>query len=335
MTVAAPHLDSTWMPTFCRHGTLTESCPICRASVELAQRGSGSQAERKGRARDRASASRPRPPGGGRGARMTIRHETRSADDGFRTPAAPGLRSSADAQRLAEEIAHASARLTALVGEPPGLYAQVASEPDLEEATWLALLIAYIGPLEPPDDPFETVGDVRTGWQSGELPDLAGARLGPRSAHDEARGDSTLIAYRRWAERAGSQERAIVADPSWSDTQRFERAFGRLSLPGLDRRARYDLLVTLGALGRYQLTAPSLLLSEDDSVSRAAKRVFGIGDRLVLERRVAELAEASAVPVAAFDLALENWAAPEPIALGLPRVNDAGALERARAALGV
>jgi hypothetical protein len=323
------------MPTFCRHGTLIESCPICRASVEQAQRGTSGQAERKGRTRDSASASRPRAPAGVRGGRLTIRHETRAADDGFRTPAAPGLRSNADAQRLAEELAYASARIATLAQAPPGLYAEVASEPDLEEASWLALLIAYVGPLEPPDDPFATLRDVRTSWHSGELPNLAGAKLGPRSPYDDARGERTLIAYRRWAERAGSQAGAIVGDPSWSETQRFERAFERLSLPGLDRRARYDLLVTIGALGRYQLSAPSLLVSEDDAVSRAAKRVFGIGDRLVLERRVAELADAAAVPIAAFDLALENWAAPEPITLGVPRVLDQAAFERTRAALGV
>ena len=323
------------MPTFCRHGTLIESCPICRASVEQAQRGTSGQAERKGRTRDSASASRPRAPAGVRGGRLTIRHETRAADDGFRTPAAPGLRSNADAQRLAEELAYASARIATLAQAPPGLYAEVASEPDLEEASWIALLIAYVGPLEPPDDPFATLRDVRTSWHSGELPNLAGAKLGPRSPYDDARGERTLIAYRRWAERAGSQAGAIVGDPSWSETQRFERAFERLSLPGLDRRARYDLLVTIGALGRYQLSAPSLLVSEDDAVSRAAKRVFGIGDRLVLERRVAELADAAAVPIAAFDLALENWAAPEPITLGVPRVLDQAAFERTRAALGV
>jgi hypothetical protein len=323
------------MPTFCRHGTLTESCPICRASVELAERGASRQADQKGRARDGASRSRPRTPPGGRGGRLTIRHETRAADDGFRTATAPGLRSNADAQRLAEELAYATGRLAALADGPPGLYAEVASEPDLEEASWLALLIAYVGPLEPPDDPFATLGEVRTSWRSGELPNLTGAKLGPRSPQDGARANGTLIAYRRWAERAGSQASAIAADPSWSETQRFERVFGRLSLPGLDRRARYDLLVTLGALGRYQLSAPSLLLAEDDAVNRAAKRVFGIGDRLVLERRVAELADAAAVPLAAFDLALENWAAPEPITLGVRRVLDQAALERARAALGV
>jgi len=84
--------------------------------------------------------------------------------------------------------------------------------------------------------------------------------------------------------------------------------FERLALPGLHRRARYDLLVTLGALGRYPLRAPGLMLSEDDPVSRAAKRVFGIGDRLTLERRARDLATAVAVPVEALDSALEWWA---------------------------
>jgi hypothetical protein len=95
------------------------------------------------------------------------------------------------------------------------------------------------------------------------------------------------------------------------------------------------LLVTLGVLGRYPLRAASLLLSEDDAVSRAAKRVFGIGDRLTLERRVRELAEASAVPLAAFDLALENWAAIERISLGVPAARDDAALERVRQTLGL
>jgi hypothetical protein len=189
--------------------------------------------------------------------------------------------------------------------------------------------------LEEPDDPFATVRRIRTSWSSGELPELSEAQLGPRSSYDPTRGDATLVAYRRWVERSGSQAAGYDADLTWSVTQRFERVFERLSLPGLDRRARYDLLVTLGALGRYPLSAPSLLLSEDDPVMRAAKRVFGIGDRLVLERRVRELAEASAVPVAAFDLALENWAAAERITLGVPGAGDPVARGRVRDALGI
>ena len=44
-----------------------------------------------------------------------------------------------------------------------------------------------------------------------------------------------------------------VAVPTWTAEQRFTRIYERLALPGLHRRARYDLLVMLGALGRYPL----------------------------------------------------------------------------------
>jgi hypothetical protein len=93
-------------------------------------------------------------------------------------------------------------------------------------------------------------------------------------------------------------------------------------LPGLHRRARYELLVSLGALGRAPLSAPSLLISDDDAVSVAAKRVFGIGDRLLLERRARELAQASDVPLAALDLALESWARSEPLRFAVGTRDD-------------
>jgi uncharacterized Zn finger protein (UPF0148 family) len=245
------------MPKFCRHGTLIESCPICRAGVEQEQR-TAAGAVRRGPPKRSQSSLRAR--------KAT---EARAADDGFRSRLAPGLRSSADAERLAEELARASGRLQELRADPPGLYREVADEPDLEEASWLALLIAYLGSLEE-GDPFASVSERRTSWYSGELPVLDGAELGPRSAHDPSRGTSTLSAYRRFVERQGSQAAAFAADASWSATQRLERLFERLTLPGLHRRARYDLLVTLGQLDRYPLAAGSLLLSEDDPVNRAA-----------------------------------------------------------------
>jgi hypothetical protein len=40
--------------------------------------------------------------------------------------------------------------------------------------------------------------------------------------------------------------------------------------------------------------------------------VFGIGDTVLLERRALALAEATAVPIEALDLALHNWAARGP-----------------------
>ena len=65
----------------------------------------------------------------------------------------------------------------------------------------------------------------------------------------------------------------------------------------------------------------------------AAKRVFGIGDRLTLERRASELAAAAQAPVEALDLALENWARTDRITQGFTGSEDGSAELRARTAL--
>jgi hypothetical protein len=49
-----------------------------------------------------------------------------------------------------------------------------------------------------------------------------------------------------------------------------------------------------------------------DPVSLSAKRILGIGDPVLLQRRQRELAHATGVPVEAVDLAFYNWAAPSP-----------------------
>jgi hypothetical protein len=310
---------------YCRHGALAERCPICRPAAEAASRPAPARPRRS------ASDTRPRSNLSSRG-RLVVRHETRAQDDGYRSPLAPGLRSTEDARRLAAEIAFAAGRLSALEREPPGLYGVVATEPDLEEATWLAFLIAYLGPLEESADPFAAIAEVRVPW--GRAVPLDGVRVGPRGAHEPARLSSTIDAYVRFVQRAGTQALAITGDAAWSAPQRFERIHERLALPGLRGRARYDLLVTLGRLGRYPLAgAPGLLLTDDDPVMASAKRVFGIGDRMTLERRARELAAAAEVPVESLDLALENWARPERITQGVPGADDAAARERAGAAL--
>ncbi|HEY1775277.1 MAG TPA: hypothetical protein VGG41_03870 [Solirubrobacteraceae bacterium] len=320
------------MPKFCRHGTLTERCPICHATVEAATRATPP------RARANTARSRSQGAAASRGG-LTVRRERRSEDDGYRSALAPGLRSTEDAQRLAEEISFAAGRLAGLSSDPPGLYAEVATTADLEQVSWLAFLIAYIGPLER-EQPFAAIEAARTPW--GELPALEQTEAGPRGSLEDGRGGETLTAYARFVARAGSQEQAITADASWSPQQRFERIYERLALPGLNRRARYDLLVTLGELGRYPVRAPALLLTEEDVVTLAAKRVFGIGDRLTLERRARELASALSVPVEALDLGLENWARAERITQGFHDESSRGesfaaaaeaALERAVAAL--
>ena len=321
------------LPKFCRHGTLIERCPICHASVEAAERTPASPRTRSGAVRSRSHGSGPARSG------LVVRRELRSEDDGYRSSLAPGLRSTQDARRLGEEIAFANGRLGGLAADPPGLYAEVGADGDAEQATWLAFLIAYIGPLER-EQPFSAIEAARTPW--GELPALEDVEAGPRGSLEPGRDAGTLSAYARFAQRAGTQELAFTADGSWSPQQRFERIYERLALPGLHRRARYDLLVTLGRLGRYALAAPGLLLTEDDAVTLAAKRVFGIGDRLTLERRARELASATGVAVEALDLALENWARGERITQGFHDAGSQGAsfgaaadaaLERAAAAL--
>jgi hypothetical protein len=77
-------------------------------------------------------------------------------------------------------------------------------------------------------------------------------------------------------------------------------------------------------------------VSSGDPVTDAAKRVFGIGDPLHLDRRAAALAEAISIPVEALDLALANWGADERATLGFARdCCDSDALARTREALGL
>jgi hypothetical protein len=264
-----------------------------------------------------------------------VRQEARAADDGYRCLLVPGLRAEVEARQLAHELGFASGRIGLLGSEPPGLYGEIASEPDIEEATWLAFQLMMFSPVEA-DDPFAATAGARTTWASGANPEVGGVERGPRSPLDPARGPATLAAYRRWAGTAGSQRVAFTSDSGWSAERRFERVFERLSLPGLGRQGRYDLLVTLGGLGLYELRAPGLLLTDDDVTSRTAKRVFAIGDRLTLERRANALAEEAGVLVDALDLALTNWQGTKPIRLGVPAGTlDEAAEARALVALGL
>jgi len=283
------------------------------------------------------------------GARSGVRivRSVREEADGFRNELVPGLKASSDAERLADEFAFAAARLAELASDPPGIYAEIAVEPNREEATWLAFLVAYLSPLEAdgarrgatsttfPADPFVGIRAARTAWATGELPVLDGVPIGPRTAHDPSRGDRTVAAYRAWAGRAGSQAAAFTGEVSWAPQRRFERVFERLALPGLHRTARFELLTMLGRLGVYDLRADTLHFGVGDDVELAAKRVFGIGERAVLERRAADLAEATELPLEALDLGLFNWAHLDGrVTLGATALGYDSARSRARSALG-
>jgi hypothetical protein len=295
------------VPTFCRHGRLEATCPICSRKAREGQ----AAAPRRATPRPARSSSGRSPSARARGD-LRVRRMARAADDGYEHDLLPGLRSSVDAGRLADEVAFSAGRLDELSTNPPGLYAEVAGAADIEEATWLTFLITYLSPLEG-EDPWASIEVARTSWASGELPMLEDVALGPRAAHDPARGASTLLAYRAWAERAGSQAQAFTGDPSWPDQRRFDRAFERLSLPGFGRAARFELLVSLGRLGVYEVRPWSLQLAADplDPTVVASKRVLGIGDPLLLQRRAVDLVGAMGVPIEALDLALTNWSRPE------------------------
>ena len=278
-------------------------------------------------------------PQGRRRAGVHVIHEQRAEDDGYRSPLATGLRASADAERLAQEIGFAEGRLLALRTAPPDLYGEIREQEDPEQAMWMCFLSAYLSPLEGAD-PFAGIRKaLQADWRAGELPDLDEIPLGPRTSHDPARGDVTLRAYLQWAEHAGSQALGFTGDPAWTPARRFERIFERLTLPGLGRMGRYELLVTLGRIGLAELRAETLCftnagVAHDDLATLAAKRVFGIGDQMHLEHRAHELAKAMTVPMEAFDLALANWGVGERATLGVaPEVLDQHSLERAREAL--
>ncbi len=320
------------MPTFCRHNHLIQNCPICSREQSVEMRpvvSSGSPATSAASSRPARRTATPSPRGG-----VRVSHLERGADDGYRSPLVPGLKSSADAERLAEELAFAAGRLRLLASDPPGLYAEVAATHEIEEQTWLAFLITYLGPLDG-EAPFASIEAARTSWASGEPPVIDAVEAGPRTAHDPGRGMRTIDAYRAWAQRSGSQAAAFTGQPEWPAERRFARVFERLALPGFHRDARFDLLVTLGTLGVYELQAGALQFGGDNEPTIAAKRVLGIGDTLLLERRAAELAGAAGLPLAALDVGLYNWGRGERATLGLgtEAEPDGAALDAARAAL--
>src|SRR5213592_308095 len=98
---------------FCRHNRLTANCPICSRELD---------AELKAKAPPRPARPRARGGGGASGATagrrspgVVTRRVARAADDGYRHPLVPGLRATADAEKLAAALTWAAERL-----EPPG-----------------------------------------------------------------------------------------------------------------------------------------------------------------------------------------------------------------------
>lgn len=293
------------MPTFCRHNRLEANCPICSRKAK-AGAVTPPRPARRPESRAVSTPSKRRPSSRAAGD-LRVRRLARAADDGYENDLLPGLRATVEAAHLADELAFSAARLDQLRTAPRGLHADVVTLDDPEEQAWLAFQIAYISPREG-EDPFAEIDRARTTWASGELPDLEFVELGPRTAHDPSRGTKTLEAYRAWAERAGSQAAGLRGDEAWTPQRRFDRAFERLAMRGFGRGPRYELLVLLGTLGVFDMHPWSLHLADAmDPTTIAAKRIFGIGDTINLQRRASDLASTLGVPMEALDLALLNW----------------------------
>ncbi|MFN8204284.1 MAG: hypothetical protein U0S48_17135 [Solirubrobacteraceae bacterium] len=321
------------MPTFCRHNRFIQNCPICRAP-EPPRRRAATPAS--GATTRRGGATRSARPSSG----IRVRHLERAAEDGYASPLVPGLKATADAEALADELGFATGRLAELAVAPPGLYADAGGASDRDEGIWLALQTVLIGPLDEADDPFAALREAVVPWAGGAAPAAEAIRLGPRSPFaDGAAAARGLAAVRAWLERQGGPSTALDGDATWTAQRRFDRLYERLGTVAGLGRARYDALAVLGQLGLAAVEAASLHAGDRDDATLAAKRVFGIGDRLLIDRRARDLAEGAGLPIAALDLALANHGRPP----GSPRMTigataaaaDADARELAAAALGV
>jgi len=293
------------MPTFCRHNRLLQNCTICAREQHFDARPVVSSSAPK--------STQPREPAERKnGARADRAQAPRAAEDGYRSPLVPGLKSSEDAERLAQEIAFSATRLL--------LMEQVAAGDAPDEAPSIWREIAAPGDIK-----------ARTDLAINQVLE------GPRGLNSASR-DHAIAGIEAWGARQGSIEAAFTGELSWTPERRFERTFERLGgVRGLDRDTRYELLTLLGRLGVYRLRPGKLFLSGENEATWAAKRALGIGDPLLLERRAGELAQASGVPIEALDLAFHNWGSGARTTGGLPEEfeGDAVLLERARSALGL
>jgi len=153
---------------FCRHNRLTANCPICSRELQAELRSKAPPAPARSREPRRTTATK-------RSSGVVTRRVARAADDGYRSALAPGLRATADAERLAAALVAAVARL-----EPPGPYPQIADEADLEQGTWLAFLLALAGPGAP--DLQGALLAARPRWEDGVPEDLPDGRRRDRKS---------------------------------------------------------------------------------------------------------------------------------------------------------
>lgn len=309
------------MPTFCRHGRFEASCAICRQEKAKSEPQTTRPSTKGTAARRPASSSASAAPAGRTRSRTVVTGKlTRNADDGWRSDLLPGVRSSADALVLAQELTLAEARLSALATDEAGPWAIVAERAGDPAQAFVAALVVAVA------SPDETAGSLATAAAAvaaieeavAELDDtgtLTGASAvaelldaGPRGPRAHDASGSALAVPAQLAQRSGgSLASGLQGEASWTPERRFARLLDRLALKGLPRAVRYDLLVALGRAGALPVRADGLHLGSDQ-VTDAAKRLFAVADVALLERRAAAVVETTDVAWDALELALWNIA---------------------------
>jgi hypothetical protein len=111
------------VPLFCRHNRFEASCPICSREKVPPPRPRSTSARTRG-------AAGPRRPQGG----VVTRRLARATDDGYRNELVPGVKATADAERLAQALTVAVERLE----ERPELTLEEAAEQAFGDAGAIA-----------------------------------------------------------------------------------------------------------------------------------------------------------------------------------------------------
>ena len=199
----------------------------------------------------RGARSRGGAPGSaGRGSGVTVRRLAR--EQRRRLPVGAGARAEIRRRRDGWPTRWRSPRPAGTAGHRSARAVRGGRRPagDIEQRSWLAFLLAWLGPLDG-DDPFGAIAAARTPWASGERPTStawqpARARSRPAARRGRPRrtgpGRPRRLAGRRVRRRAG-----------WTPERRFARVYERLALPGLDRGRSFRPAGDARRAGVYEL----------------------------------------------------------------------------------
>ena len=134
--------------------------------------------------------------------------------------------------------------------------------------------------------------------------------LGPRTTVDPKQPDAHRRRLPRLGERARGSQAAAFDRRGSVDARAalLARCSSASRCRASGARGGSSSSSRSGGSGSPRSSPAELRLGEaSDPAALAAKRVFGIGERFLLERRAADLAEEAGVPLAALDLALFNF----------------------------